>query len=143
MNLIKKHLSGKGLGYYLALAALLCSLVALILYRKTGITQFSSSLSSSALTCLWICMALCAVSLVFENKLIKYVAYLICFYGFFGYLQSQVNYIANVFVGIDGNSFTGGFIATLVFFLLAVVLTLLSAALSTWRPWDKAKKGVA
>ena len=123
---IKEFFARKGVGYYLLLPALICAVAALVLYTQTGITQFNPSLSTAALVCLGISAGLCLVSLIFEFKPIKYLAYLICLYGFFAYVQSQITYIANVFVSIDGNSFT----ATAVLFLLAFVLMLVSAILT-------------
>lgn len=137
MNFIKKFFADKGVGYYLTAFALVFSVISLVLYGKNGITKFSATLNTSAIVCLWITIALLAVSLVFQFKQVKYVAYFACLFGLFGFVQSQATYIANVFVAIDGNSFSGGFIATTVFFVLAVLFSLLSAALTNWKPWSK------
>ena len=143
MDFIKKFLAGKGVGYYLTLPALIFGILAIVMYSNTGITDFNTQLSTSALVCGWIGVALCALSLVFEFKPVKYIAYLLFFYAFFAYIQTQATYIANVFVSIDGNTFTGGFIATVVFYVLSFVITLLAAALSTWKPWAKKDKEAA
>ena len=135
----KNFLTGKGLGYYLTIPALICGVAAVLSYKKTGITQFNPELSKTAIVCALAAVALCAVSLVFEFKPVKYIAYLLFLYAFLGYVQSQVTYIANVFVSIDGNTFTPGFIFTTVLYVLAFVLMLLAAALTTFRPWDKNK----
>ena len=126
MTAMKEFLSKKGAGYWLVLPAFLCALAALILYNKTGVTEFNPSLSKPALICLWISMGLMLVSLVIDLKPLRYLAYLVCLYGFFASLSSQATYIANVFVSIDGNTFTAGFLATLILYLLAFVLMLLS-----------------
>lgn len=84
---------------------------------------------------------LCAVSLVVDFKPIRYIAYLFCLYAFMWFILSQAAYIGNVFVAIDGYTFTGGFIATTVMYVLSFLFTLLSAILSKWRPWaEKAKE---
>ena len=143
MDFIKKFLSGKGVGYYLTLPAIIFGILAIVMYGKTGITDFNTQLSTGVLVCGWIGVGLLIISLAFEFKPVKYVAYLLFLFAFFAYIQTQATYIANVFVSIDGNTFTGGFIATVVFYVLSFVVTLLAAALSTWRPWAKKEEEAA
>ena len=126
MTAIKNFLSKKGAGYYLVLPAFLCALGALIMYKKTGITKFNPSLSGTAITCLWIAMGLLLVSLVIDFKPIRYLAYLVCLYGFFAYISSQITYIANILVGIDGSTFEAGFLTTAGLYFGAFVLMLLA-----------------
>ena len=121
---------GKGVGYWLAIPAILCAAAAFFLYRKTGITEFNPSLSGTALVCLGIAAGLMIVSLFVDFKPIRYLAYLVCLYGFIAYISSQVTYITNVIVSIDGNTFTAGFIATAATFFLAFLLMLLSGTLA-------------
>ena len=56
------------------------------------------------------------------------------------FIYSQVTYIANVFVAIDGYTFTAGFIATAVMYVLSFVFTLMSGILNDWKPWNKKPK---
>ena len=72
-------------------------------------------------------------------KPVRYVAYLVELYAFLMFVFSQVTYIANVLVSIDGNTFTAGFILTAVFFVAAAILTLVSACLNALHPWTKNK----
>ena len=139
--MIQKFFQKKGVGFYLAIPAFVCALLALIYYQKTGITAFNPTLSKSAIVCLWISMGVMLVSLALDFKPVRYIAYLVCLYGFFGYIASQATFIVNVFVAIDGNTFGSGFIATVVFFVLAFVLMLISAILTNWKPWRKKAKG--
>ena len=53
------------------------------------------------------------------------------------FVYSQLNFIGNVIVGIDGNSFSGTFILTVIFYILAAVLTCVSACLNNFVPWKK------
>lgn len=138
MEKIKKFLAGKGIGYYLTVPALVFCVVALCLYCKNGITSFSPELNTSAIAYICVCIALCAISLAVDFKPVKYIAYLLCLYSFMWFIYSQVTYIANVFVAIDGYTFTGEFIGTLVFFVLSFVFVLLAGVLRSWRPWKKA-----
>ena len=130
MNAVKSFFKNKGVGYYLLVPALICAVLSLILYHQTGITAFNPALSTTAIVCLWISAGLCLFSLILEIKPVKYAAYLICLFGFIGYIQSQITYITNVFVAIDGSSFSAGFIATAAAFALAFILMLLSAILT-------------
>lgn len=137
MDIIKKFLAGKGVGYYLTLPALIFCIIALSLYTQNGVTSFNPELNASAIAYISVCIALCVISLVVDFRPIKYIAYLLCLYAFMWFIYSQVTYIANVFVAIDGYTFTGGFIATTVFYVLSFVFVLLSAVLGSWRPWKK------
>lgn len=139
MEKIKKYLSGKGVGYFLTLPAAVFCIIAICLYVKNGVTSFNPELNARAVTYISICLALCVISLVIDFKPIKYVAYLLCLYAFMWFIYSQVTYIANVFVAIDGYTFTGGFIATAVMYVLSSVCVLLSAVLNGWKPWAREK----
>ena len=126
----KNFFAGKGVGYYLTLPALICAIAALILYSQTGVTQFSVSLSGTVIASLCVAMGLCLASLILDFRPVRYAAYLVCLFSFLSYVHTQVDYIGNVFVGIDGNSFTAGFIATVISFVLAFLLMLVSAILT-------------
>ncbi len=142
MEKIKKFLAGRGVGYYLTLPAIAFCIAALCLYRVNGVTSFSPELNQNAIVYVIVCLSICVVSLVVDFKPLRYIAYLFCLYGFMWFILSQAAYIGNVFVAIDGYTFTGGFIATTVMYVLSFVFTLLAAILSKWRPWAKKAKEV-
>ena len=137
MEKIKKFIAGRGVGYYLSLLAVVCGMLAGILYICTGVSSFNPDLNVSALVCIWVAVVMCAVSAVFDFKDIRYVAAMLFLYGLLMYIDSQVTYIANVFVAIDGYGFTAGFLSTLIFSLLSFVVALLAGILTKWRPWAK------
>lgn len=137
MDKIKNFLAGRGVGYYLSLLAVVCGMLAGILYICTGVSSFNPDLNVSALVCIWVAVAMCAVSAVLDFKDIRYVAAMLFLYGLLMYIDSQVTYIANVFVAIDGYGFTAGFLSTLIFSLLSFVVALLAGILTKWRPWAK------
>lgn len=137
MGKIRNYLKTRGVGYYLTLPAIVFSIVAICLYCKNGITSFNRELNSRAIGYVVACIVLCVVSLVVDCKPIRYVAYLLCLYAFLWFIYSQVTYIANVFIAIDGYGFSGGFIATLVFYVLAFGFTLASAIADHAAPWRK------
>ena len=140
MEKVKKFLSGKGVGYYLTLPAIALCIAALCLYRENGVTSFNPELNTRAIAYIVVCLAFCVVSLIVDFKPIRYVAYLFCLYAFMWVIYSQVTYIANIFVAIDGYTFSGGFIATAVMYVLSFLFTLLAAILNNWKPWGKKAK---
>lgn len=135
-------MQGGGVGYYLTLPAIAFCIAAICLYRANGVTAFNPELNKNAIAYLIVCLSICVVSLVVDFKPIRYIAYLFCLYAFMWFIFSQVTYIANIFVGIDNTTFTNGFIATAVMYVLAFLFTLLAAILSKWRPWAKKAKEV-
>ena len=127
----------KGLGFYLALPVAACAAAAVLLYCKTGVTEFSPALYPSAVWSAWAAAAISLISLCINRKPVKYLSYLLALYSFIQYLSSQATYIVNVFVSIDGTTFSSGMIATSVMYLLAIVLGLAAAITAHWQPWKK------
>ncbi len=128
-----RFFQGRGAGYYLALPALILGVLAYVFYAKNGITEFNPTLSQKAIIAAFVGVGLCVVSLIYEWKPLKYLAYLAYLYAFMAFLNSQITYIANVFVSIDGSTFSAGFLLTAASFLLAAILALLSAVLTKSR----------
>lgn len=120
-------LQGKGAGWYLAVPAALLAATAALLYQKTGVTEFSPALYPSAVYTAWGAAALSVISLVWNWKPIKYASYLLMMYSFVQYISSQATYIVNVFVSIDGTTFSTGMIATAAAYVLAIVVCLIAA----------------
>lgn len=127
----------KGLGFFLALPAAICAAAAALLYQKTGVTEFSPVLYSSAVYTAWAAAAVSVLSIFFHWKVLKYCSYLLILYSFIQYISSQATYIVNVFVSIDGTSFSSGMVATASAYLLAIVLALVAAITAHWQPWKK------
>ncbi len=125
----------------LLLVSMLFQLVSLILYGATGLTEFTAELSSAVLafsilslisgagivliTVLGICEK-------YNKKVLDigiYVVYLFGLLAWLFYITSQVNYLVNIFVAIDGTKLTAAFILTVLFFLFAWFAALVSAIL--------------
>ena len=125
----------------LLLVSMLFQLVSLILYGATGLTEFTAELSSAVLafsilslisgagivliTVLGICEK-------YTKKVLDigiYVVYLFGLLAWLFYITSQVNYLVNIFVAIDGTKLTAAFILTVLFFLFARFAALVSAIL--------------
>lgn len=141
METIRKFIADRGIGYYISLFALVCGIVSGVMYICTGVSSFNPELNVGALVCIWSGVVLSAVTVVLDYKNIRYIAAMLFLYGFMWYIYSQVTYIANVFVAIDGYGFTAEFLITFIFLLLSFVSALLAGILSKWRPWTKAMTG--
>lgn len=139
MEKIKQFLAGKGIGYYLTVLAIVFCILSLCLYAQNGVTSFNPELNANSIAFMSVGLGLAVIGMGLDYKEIRYVAYLFCLFSFLWFLFSQVTYIANVFVAIDGYGFSGGFIATAVMYVLAFVFMLLSAVLNHWRPWAREK----
>lgn len=137
MQKLKNYFSQRGVGYYLTIPAVVCLFLAYRLYCRHGITQFQPALSQTVIVCCLMAAGLGAVTLVFDCKYVRFVAYLVALYGFIMFIDSQVTYIVNVLVSIDGNSFSGGFISTAATLLLGTILLIISGCLTKWHPWKK------
>ena len=87
MEKIKKFIAGRGVGYYLSLLAVVCGILAGTMYMSTGVTPFNPELDTSALVCIWLAVAMCAVTIVFDFKDIRYIAAMIFLYGFMAYIS--------------------------------------------------------
>jgi|GEM_PF-6615688 len=108
--------------YFLAAVAILDA-VALILYFNFGTSVFIPKLSSTVIAFMITAIALSVVVAFVGVKLPYVILYAANLLSCFFFLSSQASFIANVFVGIDGTSFS-------VAFYLIVALTLVAAALS-------------
>lgn len=138
---IKKFLLGRGIGYYLTVPAIAFCIAAICLYAKNGVTSFNPELNAGAIVFCGIGIGALAVSLVFDYKPIRYCGYLVILYAFMCFIHSQVTYIANVFVAIDGYGFTSGFIATAVMYVLAFAFSLFAGIFDYATPWKKNGNG--
>lgn len=148
MDAFKKLITAKrGISFYFIAASFVCALVTLILYLTTGITSFTPVLSGKVLALMWINLILNFAVAVVEVKPAKYAAYVIGLWAWLEFVISEMAYITNVFVSIDGNSFSVTFILTVVFGALSYVFALVSAILqreelgSAKRTVNAAKEG--
>lgn len=121
--------SRRSTGYWLLLPAIGFGAVGMAAYMKYGITEFTPTLSKSAVAAFALGIVFCVFSLIREYKVIKFLGYLAFLYAWIESLCAQATYIANVFVSIDGNSFSAGFLATVICSLIGAVAALLSVIL--------------
>ena len=121
---------------------IVCGLVALIIYYATGINEFNDTLSPLCLGFSYAAIILGVVLVLarfFGVDNLKHIGdnfdilvvtdYLFGLAAFLFFITSKVNYIANVFVSIDGTTFDPAFIMTILFYLISFVAILVSSIL--------------
>ena len=125
---------------FLALGVVL-EAIGLIAYAVKGVDEFNDALSLPvlilAISALALSLFLYASKAFFSDSSVAnpifevgvYSGYLLALMGFLYYIVSQVNYLANVFVAIDGTTISFPFILIAGSFLLAFVFMLLSGIL--------------
>lgn len=111
-----------------------CSGAALCLYWNYGTNKLCPEILMPCVVSLAIALVLglflTAAGVAGKNlTLLTYVLYLAGLAGFAEYIVSQLNYIANVFYGVDGNSFTPTMIATALTALLGWLFSLTAAVM--------------
>ena len=124
----------------LSALAVVCALVAVIIYGTTGVTNYTANkLDSGVIAFTVIGMAIALASIVFDLKLVKHAAFLCFLVSLLLYIVFEVDYIGSIFVGIDNTAVTGEFIMTTLTFALAAVLSLVSA-IATKDPFERVKE---
>ena len=126
----------KKAGYYLMIPALVLSVLAFIFYKNSVDTKFGS-VSQAAVTTFIIGIVLCALSLILDYREIKFAACAVLFYACLDSISSQANYITNVVVSIDGNSFSTGFICASIFSVLTWIIALIASKMTADRLIEK------
>ncbi len=128
---------GKGVGYFLTIPAVILGILCIYLYMQNGVTVFSPDLDNSVIIVFAVATVVSAVNLLVEWKGLKYLSYLLFLYAFILFIGTQVNYITNVFVSIDGYTFSAGFIATVAVMVATVVVQLVAAIMTRKRKGGK------
>lgn len=136
----EKTTAKKGIGYYLVIPAVLLGAAGLMAYIKSGVTEFTPSLSKEVIAAYAVGIGLCLFSLACEWKTVKFCGYLAFLYAFLQSICVQATYVANVIVSIDGNSFSAGFLMMAVCSLFAVIAAAASACLQKKIPADTSGK---
>lgn len=136
MSKIIAYLKARKPGFYITIASVAFLLAFAILYPKNGTNEFVVELSTSLIALIWATFALALLSLVIEVKLLRSCVYLLSLYALIAFIGTQGNYLANVLVSIDGNSFSSGFIVTVVFAALASISAFVAIFFTPeWNPW--------
>lgn len=112
---------------WFAVAAFALTIIMLVSYCLSGRSTFTPVLSTKVLVMMAGCILLDGLFSLLEVKLGKFAMYLLGLWTWLEFLLSQLSYISNVIVGIDGNQFSIGFLLTAAAGLLAWVAALISA----------------
>ena len=133
MNAVKKFLSDRTAGDFLTAAACVILIAATILYACTGTRPaFGVTVSGGIIAAAVIAVLLGAAAVVFRRQPLYFAAYLLALYVFFQFIVTQLRYISNVLVAIDGTAFSASFLATAVLMALAWIAALVAALLITF-----------
>ena len=125
----------------LSALAVVCALVAVIIYGATGVTNYTANkLDGGVIAFAVVGAAVSLASIVFDLKLIRHAAFLCMLVSLLLYIVFEVDYIGSIFVGIDNTAVTGEFIFTTISFALATILSLV-AAIATKDPFERVDKG--
>ena len=126
----------------LLIGAVLIQVVALIIYTQTGVNEFNDTLSTEVLIFSIINLVIGVILLVIrvlsidEIKLLTNtfdtcitLNYIVGLFVLMFFIVSQVNYLTNVLVSIDGTKISFAFVFTAVTMLISSALYLVSAIL--------------
>lgn len=127
---IKNMFLKRNISTLLNLISVVFIVIFFIGYMTSSITVFNKTYSLGVIIPTIICMVLGIAFTLFEVKIGRYAIFCVMLYVLFNYVNTQTNYIANVFTGIDGSSFTFGFIITLLSILICVITSLISGILA-------------
>lgn len=116
----------KGLGDIFLALSFVASLLGLLFYVIYGKTRFNPELSNEVIVPSILLIVAIALLGFIGFKEGKFIAFCFSIYVLIEYITTQATYIANVFVAIDGNSFTPQFLVALLGYLLTLILLLLS-----------------
>ena len=125
LNFIGQFFKSRRIGYYFTLPAFVFAILGLVFYQKGYNLQFGV-ISEEAVNVYIAGIVVCAVALLADFKEVKFISLCLLLYAFLVSLTSQANYITNVFVSIDGNSFTAEFLCGAIFGLLGWLFELLA-----------------
>lgn len=115
---IAKNIKENILSYVFVGLGIVVALVVCFFYQATGVTAFNPKINPIIIIFYAISAGIGAISFCLGFKTVKYLAFVLGLFGFLSYVREEITYIANIFTGIDGTTFTVEFILT---FALALV----------------------
>lgn len=127
---LKKWMFPKGIADLLLALGFLFAIGSLIGYLVSGVNIYVKEYYVQVIVGLILVLVVEALSLVVSTRLGKYLAYLLCLYSLVEYISSQIIYISNVLVSIDGSTFSAGFILTTICFVFSLGLSLASGIMT-------------
>ena len=141
MDKFKNYMASRTAADWVMVLAAVVLVVAAVLYSQTGAQPaFRITVSGGVVAACVIAALLALASAALQWDILGYVAYLLALWSLLQFIVTQLSYIANVLVAIDGNTFTPAFIATAVLLAVAAVMALVSAILTGVLRKSRAKK---
>ena len=125
--LILKNLKENILSYVFVGIGIALSLVVCFYYQATGVTAFTPKINPIIIIFSAISAGIGIISFGAGFKIVKYLAFVMGLFAFLSYVREEITYIANIFTGIDGTSFTLEFILTFAFSIAAMLAFLVGA----------------
>lgn len=123
--MLKDYLAKKGSGYYLSVVSAVCALLAMIMCAARGgdvLTDFQPTVVLMLAIGLVI-NVLILVKKVTPFEILPFICYFVAFAIFAG---AEVDFIANIIYGVDGNSLDALLVTVLLFSLLAFIFGIIS-----------------
>ena len=111
--------------------AIVCALVAVIVYGATGVTNYTANKLNSAVIVFSIAgMLISVASIIFDLKLVKHAAFLCFMVATLQYFVFEIDYIGSVLVGIDNTPVTAPFVVTALLFITTMIVSLVCAIIT-------------
>ncbi|MDY6391388.1 MAG: hypothetical protein SPL80_00950 [Bacilli bacterium] len=123
--LILKNLKENIVSYIFVGIGIALSLVVCFYYPATGVTAFTPKINPTIVIFSAISAGIGVISFCAGFKTVKYLAFVMGLFAFLSYAREEVTYVANIFTGIDGTSFSLEFILTFAFLIVAMLAFLL------------------
>jgi ABC-type multidrug transport system permease subunit len=138
IEIIKK----RGIGFIINMVVILIAVIGFILYcvsarDRSGMTE--TSVSALVIILYVIGIGMSTATLFFNNDLTKIMTAVVYFAVLGFWAQSQAGYIVNVFMGTDGNVFSGAYIACVVMTAVAMILSCLTILKPKKQPEPESK----
>ena len=153
MMKIREYVSSRGVGYFLALTAIVPATLAIIFYAQSGVNIYSGEYNGKIFLCCGLAIAFAAFSLFSDFVPVSFadefarparaVSFLLLLYAFMQYILTQIMFLGAVAVAIDIEQYVPlvpGFVATALCIILAAVFAVTGACLDRLRPCAKSER---
>lgn len=138
---MKAFITNKKADFWILLAMVILGVIGAICYGVTGTdaSQMTDThVSALVLSIYIIAVALSAVAMFVEIPLLRTGGAVIYFAALLAWGVNQAGYIVNVFMGIDGNVFSFGYLVAVFVLLIGIVVSVLTGVLLLKRVEKKA-----
>lgn len=132
---MKENKSKTKISFFFLVLSVVFQAISLAFYWKTGLTEFTAEYSSAVfyfgIAALLLGFILMISNIIPGRKKFRgiwiFIVYLLGLLAWLFYITSEVNYIVNILVSIDGTKLTSTFILTVVFFAISWMAALISS----------------